>query len=198
MDIKASVSILMSAVLVNNYVLRQFLGMCPFLGVSKVSKDAVGMGIAVTTVMVLATAATWPIQIYILDKNNLSYLQTIIFILVIAALVQLIEVILKKYAPFLQASLGVFLPLMTTNCAILGVTILNINKSYTYLESLINAFGSGLGFLLGMILFSGIREYIENANPPDSFRGLPITLISAAILSLSFFGFTGVIENMFR
>ena len=198
MDIKASVSILMSAVLVNNYVLRQFLGMCPFLGVSKVSKDAVGMGIAVTTVMVLATSVTWPIQIYILDKNNLSYLQTVVFILVIATLVQLIEVILKKYAPFLQASLGVFLPLMTTNCAILGVTILNINKSYTYLESLINAFGSGLGFLLGMILFSGIREYIENANPPDSFRGLPITLISAAILSFSFYGFAGVAENLFR
>jgi len=198
MDIKVSVTILMSAVLVNNYVLRQFLGMCPFIGVSKITKDAVGMGVAVTAVMVLATGVTWPIQIYLLDKNNLSFLQTVVFILVIATLVQLIEVILKKYIPYFHKSLGIFLPLITTNCAILGVTILNINNGYTYIESLINAFGSGLGFLLGMTLFSGIREHIENANPPESFRGLPITLISAALLSLSFFAFTGVIENMFN
>ena len=198
MDYKIFISILMSAVLVNNYVLRQFLGVCPFLGVSKATKDATGMGIAVTVVMVLATAVTWPIQSYILEKNNLSYMQTIIFVLVIAALVQLVEISLKRYIPFLHRTLGVFLPLMATNCAILGVTLLNITAEYTYLESLVNAFGSGLGFLLGMVMFSGIREHIQNADPPEAFAGLPITLIAAAILSLSFFGFSGVIENLFQ
>jgi len=198
MDIKVFITIIMSAVLVNNYVLRQFLGVCPFLGVSKVLKDATGMGIAVTVVMILATAATWPIQIYILEKNNLVYMQTVVFILVIAALVQLVEIVLRRFIPFLYKTLGVFLPLMATNCAILGVTLLNINAEYTYIESIVNAFGSGLGFLLGMVMFSGIREHIENANPPEAFKGLSITLITAAILSLSFFGFTGVIENLFR
>jgi len=198
MDIKIFITILMSAVLINNYVLRQFLGVCPFLGVSKELKDATGMGIAVTAVMVLATAATWPIHTYFLEKNGLSYLQTIIFILVIASLVQLVEITLKRFVPFLHKTLGVFLPLMATNCAIFGVTILNVNNEYTYPEALVNAFGSGLGFLLSMVLFSGIREYTENADPPKSFKGLPLTLISAAILSLSFYGFSGVIENLFH
>jgi len=198
MDIRIFISILMSAVLVNNYVLRQFLGVCPFLGVSKTMKDAAGMGIAVTVVMVLATAVTWPIQVLILEKNGISYLQTIVFILVIASLVQLTEIVLKRFVPFLHETLGVFLPLMATNCAIFGVTIININNEYTYLEALVNALGSGLGFLLGMVLFSGIREHTENANPPDAFKGLPITLISAALLSLSFLGFSGVIENLFH
>jgi electron transport complex protein RnfA len=188
----------MSAVLVNNYVLRQFLGICPFLGVSKDLKSATGMSIAVLFVMLLATAVTWPIQIYFLDKNELGFLQTIVFILVIASLVQLVEITLKKFVPSLYKALGVYLPLITTNCAILGVTIVNITKEYTYIESLFNAFGTGLGFFLGMIIFSGIREYTENANPPESFKGLPLTLISAAILSFSFFGFNGVIENLFR
>jgi len=198
MDIKIFITIIMSAVLVNNYVLRQFLGVCPFLGVSKVTKDATGMGIAVTVVMVLATAVTWPIQKLILEKNNIAYVQIIVFVLVIAALVQLTEIVLKRFIPFLYRTLGVFLPLMATNCAILGVTLLNIKEEYTYLESLVNAFGSGLGFLLGMVMFSSIREHIENANPPESFKGLPLILIAAALLSLSFFGFSGIAENLFR
>ena len=197
MDYKLLVVIMMSAVLVNNYVLRQFLGICPFLGVSKDLKNATGMSIAVIFVMLLATAATWPIQIYLLDRNGLGYLQTVVFILVIAALVQLVETILKKYIPALYTALGVYLPLITTNCAVLGVTIANIGNGYTFLESMVNALGSGLGFFLAMVIFSGVRGRVESSEPPESFAGLPITLISAAIVSLAFFGFNGVIENLF-
>jgi len=197
MDIKALTVILMSTVLVNNYVLVQFLGICPFLGVSKVFKNAVGMGTAVTFVMILATAATWPIQIFILDRYSMGYLQIIVFILVIGSLVQFVEIVLKKYIPALYEALGVYLPLITVNCGLLGVTITNINKEYTFIESMFNALGAGLGFLLAMVLFSGIREYTENADPPKSFKGLPITLLSVALLSLSFFGFSGIIENLF-
>ena len=197
MDIKALIVILMSTILVNNYVLNQFLGCCPFLGVSKIMKNAVGMGVSVTFVMVIASAVTWPIEIFILDRYGLGYLQIIVFILVIGAIVQFLEIVLKKYIPALYRALGVYLPLITVNCGLLGVTIANINKEYTFIESLVNSLGAGLGFLLAMTLFSGIREHIENADPPESFRGLPITLISAAILSLSFFGFAGVIENIF-
>ena len=197
MDWKALVVIMMSAVLVNNYVLSQFLGICPFLGTSKELKSSVGMGFAVIFVMLLATAATWPIQTYLLDQNGLGYLQTVVFILIIAALVQLVEIILKKYIPSLYTSLGVYLPLITTNCAILGATIANIQKEYGFIESAVNALGAGLGFLLAMVLFSGIRQRLENADPPPSFKGVPVTLFSAAILSLAFFGFSGVIENMF-
>ena len=191
------VSILMGAVLVNNYVLRQFLGICPFLGVSKDLKNATGMSIAVIFVMCLATAVTWPIQTYLLIPNNMAYLQTVIFILLIAALVQLVEIVLKKYIPALYSALGVYLPLITTNCAVLGVTIANIDKGYNFAEAMVNAFGSGLGFFLAMVIFSGVRSRVEYANPPKAFRGLPITLISAAILSLAFFGFNGVVENLF-
>jgi len=198
MDYRIFVSILVSAVLVNNYVLRQFLGVCPFLGVSKELKDSAGMGIAVTFVMVFATAITWPIEIFLLERNGLSYLRIIIFVLVIASMVQLTEITLRRFVPFLHKTLGVFLPLMATNCAILGVTLLNINSDFTYLESLVNAFGSGLGFLLGMVMFSGIREHIENSDPPKAFKGLPITLISAALLSLSFFGFSGLTDFLTR
>ena len=197
MDFKALVVIMMSAVLVNNYVLRQFLGICPFLGVSKDLKNAAGMSIAVIFVMLLATTVTWPIQIYLLKRYGMEFLQTIVFILVIASLVQLVETILRKYIPALYSALGVYLPLITTNCAVLGVTIANIGKEYTYIESLVNALGSGLGFFLAMVIFSGVRGQIESADPPEAFAGLPITLISAAILSLSFFGFNGVIENLF-
>ena len=197
MDYKLLVIIMMSAVLVNNYVLRQFLGICPFLGVSKDLKNATGMSIAVIFVMLLATAATWPIQIYLLDSNGLGYLQTVVFILVIAALVQLVETVLKKYIPALYTALGVYLPLITTNCAVLGVTITNIGKGYTFMESMVNALGSGLGFFLAMVIFSGVRGQVESSEPPESFAGLPITLISAAIISLAFFGFNGVIENLF-
>ncbi|MCL2180170.1 MAG: RnfABCDGE type electron transport complex subunit A [Treponema sp.] len=197
MDFKALVVILMSTVLVNNYVLIQFLGCCPFLGVSKILKNAVGMGLAVTFVMMLATAATWPIQIFILDRNGMGYLQIIVFILVIGALVQFVEIVLKKYIPSLYEALGVYLPLITVNCGLLGVTIVNINKEYSFIESMFNALGAGSGFLLAMVIFSGIRSHTENSDPPESFRGLPLTLVSVAILSLSFFGFSGVIENLF-
>ena len=197
MEFRSLIVILMGAVLVNNYVLRQFLGICPFLGVSRDLKNASGMSIAVIFVMLMATAVTWPIQIYLLDRNGLGFLQTIVFILIIAALVQLVEIILKKYIRVLYNALGVYLPLITTNCAVLGVTIANIGKGYTFTQSMFNAFGSGLGFFLAMVIFSGVRSGLESADPPESFKGLPITLISAAILSLSFFGFNGVIENLF-
>jgi len=198
MDFRALIVIMMSAVLVNNYVLRQFLGVCPFLGVSKDFKSSAGMGFAVIFVMMLATTVTWPIQIFLLNVSGLEFMQTVVFILVIATLVQLVEVVLKRYFPALFASLGVYLPLMTTNCAVLAVTISNINQGYTYVEALVHAFGAGLGFLVAMILFTGVRMQTESADPPEAFKGIPITLISAALLSLAFFGFDGVIENIFR
>jgi len=189
---------MMSAVFVNNYVLRQFLGVCPFLGVSKDLKSSVGMGLAVTFVMVMAASVTWPIQVYLLDASGLGFMQTVVFILVIATLVQLVEVVLKRYSPALFASLGVYLPLMTTNCAVLAVTISNINSGYTYIEALVSAIGAGLGFFLAMVIFTGVRSQVEHADPPEAFKGVPITLISAAILSLAFFAFDGVIDNLFR
>ena len=189
--------ILLSAVFVNNYVLSRFLGICPFLGVSKKLDSATGMSLAVIFVMLMATAATYPIQMLILVPNHLEYLQTIVFILVIAALVQLVEIVLKRYLPSLHRSLGVYLPLITTNCAVLGVTILNIDSEYTFLEAMVNSLGSGLGFFLAMVMFSGVRSKIEVADIPESFKGLPVTLIAASITSLSFLGFGGVVENMF-
>ena len=189
--------ILLSAVFINNYVLARFLGICPFLGVSKNLRSAVGMSLAVLFVMMMATAATWPIQMYLLNPHNLGYLQTIVFILVIAALVQLVEIVLKRYVPSLHQSLGVYLPLITTNCAVLGVTILNIDEGYTFIEAMVNSLGSGLGFLLAMVMFSGVRSTMEGSDIPESFKGLPITLTAAAITSLSFMGFGGVIENLF-
>ena len=189
--------ILLSAVFINNYVLSRFLGICPFLGVSKKLDSATGMSLAVIFVMLMATAATWPIQYYLLNPNDLGYLQTIVFILVIAALVQLVDIVLKRYVPSLHKSLGVYLPLITTNCAVLGVTILNIDENYTFLEAMVNSLGSGLGFFLAMVMFSGVRSKIEGADIPESFKGLPVTLIAASITSLSFLGFGGVVENMF-
>ncbi len=196
-NFKILVVILMSSVLVDNYVLRQFLGICPFLGVSKKLNQAVGMGVAVTFVMIMATVATWPIQKYILDKMGLGYMQTIVFILIIAALVQFIEIILKKFIPALHKSLGVYLPLITTNCAVLGVTINNINDGYNFIESIVSSLGVGLGFLLAMVLFAGIRSRIDESEIPESLRGLPVTLIAASFLSLAFFGFEGVVDNLF-
>ncbi len=189
--------ILLSAVFINNYVLNRFLGICPFLGVSKKLNSATGMSLAVIFVMLIATAVTYPIQKFLLDPNNLGYLQTIVFILVIAALVQLVEIILKKYIPSLHKSLGVYLPLITTNCAVLGVTILNIDEGYTFIEAMVNSLGSGLGFFLAMVMFSGVRSKLEGADIPKAFQGLPITLIAASITSLSFLGFGGIIENLF-
>ena len=194
---KTLIVILMTSVLVNNYVLNRFLGICPFLGVSKKLNQAVGMGVAVIFVMLLATLVTWPIQRFLLEPNDLGYMQTIIFILVIAALVQLVEIILKRYIPSLHKALGVYLPLITTNCAVLGVTINNINDGYNFLESMVSSLGCGLGFLLAMVLFAEVRSRLETSNAPQSFKGLPITFIAAAIVSCAFFGFAGIIENLF-
>jgi Na+-translocating ferredoxin:NAD+ oxidoreductase subunit A len=189
-------AIFFSMILTNNYVLVKFLGICPFLGVSKRLDSAVGMSLAVTVVMAIATAVTWPLE-QLLERFGLEYLQTIAFILVIATLVQLLELFLQKFIPPLYVSLGVYLPLITTNCAVLGVTILNIDEGYTYLESIVCSVGAGLGFLLAMVLFSGVRRRVEEAKPPKCFEGLPITLVSAAIVALSFTGFGGLVENIF-
>ena len=193
--------IFFSMILVDNYVLVQFLGICPFLGVSKRLDSAVGMSLAVTFVMVLATAATWPIQMFLLTTESgawdMGYLQTIVFILIIAVLVQLLESILKKYIPALYKSLGVYLPLITTNCTILGVTVLNIDNGYDFLESIVCAAGAGIGYLVDMVLFSGVRRRVEEAMPPKCFKDLPITLVAAAMVSLSFMGFGGIVENIF-
>ena len=194
---KSLIVILMSSVLINNYVLSRFLGICPFLGVSKKLNQAVGMGLSVIFVMLVASAVTWPIQYYILDKNGLSYMQTIVFILVIATLVQFIEIVLKKLLPSLHKSLGVYLPLITTNCAVLGVTINNITDGYSFIESIVSSLGCGLGFLLAMVLFSGIRSKIDERYVPESFKGLPVTLIAASFISLAFFGFAGIVDNLF-
>ena len=185
--------IIISMVLVSNYPLAQFLGICPFLGVSKDLDSAKGMGIAVTFVMVLA-AATWPIM-QLLFKFNLAYLQTVVFILVIAALVQLVEMFMKKSMPALYKSLGVFLPLITTNCAVLGVCIKNIDNNYNYIQALVNSFGAGIGFLLAMVIMAGVRsKLVDESRMPVSFRGVPITLVTAAILALSFMGFQGMVS----
>lgn len=194
---KSLVVILMSSVLVNNYVLNRFLGICPFLGVSKKLNQAVGMGISVIFVMLVATAVTWPIQMFILNKTGLEYTQTIVFILVIAALVQFIEIVLKKFIPSLHKSLGVYLPLITTNCAVLGVTINNITDGFNFLESMVSSLGCGLGFLLAMVLFSGMRSVINEKLVPDAFKGLPVTLIAASFISMAFFGFAGIVDNLF-
>ena len=196
MEIKTLIYILLTGIFVNNYVLQKFLGICPFLGVSKKFDQASGMGIAVTFVMLCATAATWPIQKYVLEPNGLGYLQTIVFILVIAALVQFVEIVLKKFIPALHKSLGVYLPLITTNCAVLGVAINNITDGFNFIESVFSSLGVGLGFLLAMVLFAGVRSRIENCPAPKAMQGLPITLIAASIVSLAFFGFAGVIENL--
>lgn len=198
--------IFFSMILVDNYVLAKFLGICPFLGVSKKLNSAFGMSCAVIFVMTLATAVTWPIQTYLLTpvdpatgklRWDLGYLQTIVFILIIAVLVQLVEIIMKKYMPPLHKALGVYLPLITTNCAVLGVTILNIDNGYSFVESIVCALGAGVGFLLAMVLFSGVRKRLEDAKPPKCFEGLPITLVAASFTSISFMGFGGIIENIF-
>ena len=201
-------AIFFSMILVNNYVLVKFYGICPFLGVSKKLDSSVGMGAAVIVVMVIATAVTFPMQILLLDKFNLGYLQTIVFILVIAVLVQLIEIVLKKYVPALYQSLGVYLPLITTNCCVLAVTILVVDDygadvealgfGAAYIEALICAIGAGVGFMLAMVMFSGVRKRVEACDPPAPFKGLPITLLAAAITSLSFMGFGGIVENLFN
>lgn len=199
---KTLIIIIMSSVLVDNYVLSRFLGICPFLGVSKKVNQSVGMGLSVIFVMLVATAVTWPIQAYILEPLKMGYMQTIVFILIIAALVQFIEIFLKKAIPALHKSLGVYLPLITTNCAVLGVTINNINDygvtdPNAFLKSMVTSLGVGLGFLLAMVIFSGVRSVINEKLVPEAFKGLPVTLIAASFVSMAFFGFAGIIDNMF-
>lgn len=190
---KTIVAVILAGILTNNMVLSKFLGICPFLGVSKKIKTAFAMSVAVILVMVVATAATWPIYTYVLLPLKLDYLQTFSFILIIAALVQLIEILLKKFLPPIYNALGIYLPLITTNCAVLGITILNFTNNYNFVYSLANALGAGLGYMLAMLIFAGIRTKLEKANIPEFLQGLPITLIAASIVSLSFLGFAGIV-----
>lgn len=184
--------ILLSAMLVDNFVLSKFMGICPFLGVSKKLDSAVGMGAAVTFVMVCATLCTTLIYSLILVPMGLEYLKTIAFILIIALFVQIVEMILKKKIPSLYKALGVYLPLITTNCAVLGVTILNVDNSYNMIQSVVNALGAGLGFTIALIIFSGVRSRVNAADVPETFKGIPATLIAASIVSVSFMGFSGL------
>ena len=190
--------ILVSAILVDNFVLSKFMGICPFLGVSKKIDSAIGMSVAVTFVMCMATAITWPIYTFFLAPYGLDYLNTVAFILIIALFVQLIEILLKKFMPPLHKALGVYLPLITTNCAVLGVTLLNIDNMYDFGQSMVNALGGGLGFMLALILFSGVRQKMESCDVPKALQGIPITLVAAAITSVSFVGFSGVVEGLFK
>ena len=198
MDFQSLMYVLLMGIFVNNYVLQKFLGICPFLGVSKKFNQASGMGIAVIFVMLCATAVTYPIQKLVLEPLKIEFLQTIVFILVIASLVQFVEIVLKKFIPALHKSLGVYLPLITTNCAVLGVAINNITDKYVtnFLAAMLSSLGVGLGFLLAMVLFAGVRSRIESSNPPKAMAGLPITLIAASIVSLAFYGFSGVVEGV--
>ncbi|MBE6820870.1 MAG: RnfABCDGE type electron transport complex subunit A [Ruminococcaceae bacterium] len=195
--VKSFLAIILTSVLTENFVLCKFLGICPFLGVSKKLNTAVGMSAAVIFVMALATAVTYPINKFLLVANDLEYLQTIVFILVIAALVQLVELVLKKFMPPLYNALGIYLPLITTNCAVLGVVLLNQTKGYGFAESMVNSVGAGLGFMVAMVIFSGVRSRLEGADIPKFLQGLPIVLIAASIVSLSFMGFTGLVDGIF-
>lgn len=191
------IAILITSILVENYVLSKFLAICSFLGVSKNLKSAMGMSVAVIFVMLVATAVTWPVYYFVLEPANLGYLQTVVFILVIAALVQFVEMFIKKSSPSLYSALGIFLPLITTNCAVLGVVVLNITKSYTFAESMVNTLGAGIGYMLAMFLFNGVRSKVDNADVPASFKGVPITLCAASIVSISFMGFSGLVTGLF-
>ncbi len=189
---KTIIFVIMGTILVENFVLQKFLGICPFLGVSKKMDSAVGMSGAVVFVMTLAAAVTWAVNEYLLIPNELEFLRTISFILVVAALVQFVEIILKRFIKPLYKSLGIYLPLITTNCAVLGVALLSIQRSYGFGMSVLYGFSAGLSFTVALILFSGIRERLETAYVPEAFKGLPIALISAAFLSLAFMGFQGL------
>ena len=183
----------LSIVLVNNVITSQFMGICPFLGVSKKVDTAIGMGAAVTFVLTLASFITYFVQ-KLLEITNNQFLQTIAFILVIASIVQFVEMVIQKMSPSLYQALGVFLPLITTNCAVLGIALVNVQNDYNILQTLINGVGAGLGFTLAIVLFAGIRERLELADIPEAFKGFPITLISAALMSIAFLGFTGLIK----
>jgi len=186
--------IFIGAVLVNNLVLARFLGICPFFGVSRKVETAIGMSLAVTFVMAVASIITWIVQYSVLDKFGLQYLQTIVFILVIASLVQFVEMVIEKSSPDLYQSLGIFLPLITTNCAILGAAIINIQSGFSFVQMLVFTIGSALGFGLALVLFAGIRERIELSDIPYYFRGMPIAFITAGILALAFMGFSGLVK----
>jgi electron transport complex protein RnfA len=183
-----------ASVLVNNFVLSRFLGICPFLGVSKNTETAVGMGLAVVFVMTVASVVTWLVQHYLLEPLQLGYLQTIAFILVIASLVQLVEMVIQYASPALYQALGIFLPLITTNCAVLGLAVLNIQQGYTLVEAIVFAVGASLGFTLALVLFSGIRERLELADVPGPFQGTAVALVTAGMLSLAFMGFAGLVK----
>lgn len=193
-------SIILTAILTENFVLCKFLGICPFLGVSKKVDTALGMSVAVIFVMLASTAVTYPIN-NILVKNDMEYLQTIVFILVIAALVQLVEIVLKKYIKPLYNALGIYLPLITTNCAVLGVVLLNLDKfggmEHSFALSMVNSLGAGIGFMVAMLIFAGVRSRLETADIPEGLKGLPSTLIAASLTSVSFLGFSGVVEGIF-
>lgn len=195
--LKTLLTVLLAGILTDNYVLAKTTGICPFLGVSKKFQQASGMGIAVIFVMLCATAVTWPIYNLLLERFELTYLRTIVFILVIAALVQFVEIVLKRFIPSLYKSLGVYLPLITTNCAVLGIAEENIDMGRNFLTSMSASLGVGVGFLLAMVLFAGVRSRIENCPSPKAVRGLPITLIAASIVAMAFYGFGGVVENLF-
>ena len=190
--------IFVTSSLVENIVLAKFLGCCPFLGVSKKLDSAVGMSSAVIFVLLMSTAVTWPIYTFLLVPFGLEYLQTIVFILVIAALVQLVEFVIKKYMKPLYRALGVYLPLITTNCAVLGCVLLNVENSYNFIESIVNTLGIGIGFMLAMVLFAGVRSKMETVEFPKSFQGVPITLVAASIVSMSFMGFASVADGIFK
>lgn len=194
---KIMLSILLTGILTENFILAKFLGICPFLGVSKKLNTAVGMSAAVIFVMLLSTAVTYPINAKLLVPNDLEYLQTIVFILVIAALVQLVEIILKKYMPALYNALGIYLPLITTNCAVLGAVLINVENNYNFGQSMMRSLGGGLGFMLAMVMFAGVRERLESCDVPKILQGLPITLIAASLTSVSFLGFSGVVDGIF-
>ena len=194
---KIMLSILLTGILTENFILAKFLGICPFLGVSKKLNTAVGMSAAVIFVMLLSTAVTYPINAKLLVPNDLEYLQTIVFILVIAALVQLVEIILKKYMPALYNALGIYLPLITTNCAVLGVVLINVENNYNFGQSMMRSLGGGLGFMLAMVMFAGVRERLESCDVPKFLQGLPISLIAASLTSVSFLGFSGVVDGIF-
>ena len=192
MELTKLLSLALGAILVNNFILVQFLGICPFMGVSKKMDTALGMGMAVTFVMALASAACWAVDAFLLIPLDLQYMQTVSFILVIAALVQVVEMFLKKFVPALYKALGVFLPLITTNCAVLGVVLVNVQEGYDFLQSVVNGACGGLGFTLAIVLFASIRERVEKTDCPEAFKGFPITLISAGLLALAFMGFSGL------
>lgn len=194
---KIMLSILLTGILTENFILAKFLGICPFLGVSKKLNTAVGMSAAVIFVMLLSTAVTYPINAKLLVPNDLEYLQTIVFILVIAALVQLVEIVLKKYIPSLYNALGIYLPLITTNCAVLGAVLINVENNYNFGQSMMRSLGGGLGFMLAMVMFAGVRERLESCDVPKILQGLPITLIAASLTSVSFLGFSGVVDGIF-